>query len=192
MAESTAVSRWVILLKQGQIEAAQPLWERYYSKLVNLARARLGKPGADHETVAASALNSFFFAIKKGRFPQLSDRNNLWKLLVFITGQKIVNYRRYENAKKRQRGEISKDDELIRQAVSREPTPLFAAMVAEEFQRLLDSLGDIKLQQVAVWKMEGLTNEEIAQRMNCAVRSVSNKLNLIRKVLQEDVSICPE
>ena len=66
------------------------------------------------------------------------------------------------------------------------PTPEFAAMMAEEFQRLLDCLGSDKLRQVALWKMEGYTNEQISQRLDCALRTVANKLELIRKIWEAE------
>ena len=71
-------------------------------------------------------------------------------------------------------------DQRHRQVVGDEPTPEFAAQVAEEYQRLLDLLGDESLRQVAVWKMEGLTNDEIAGRLDCSRRTVARKLETIR------------
>ena len=67
-----------------------------------------------------------------------------------------------------------------------EPTPEFAAQVAEECQRLLDRLGDAGLREVALMKMEGHTNEEIAAQLNCGLRSVERKLRLIRGVWEQE------
>ena len=63
-----------------------------------------------------------------------------------------------------------------------EPTPEFAAMVAEQYQRLLDSLGDEALRSIAVWKMEGDTVKEIACKLGCSERTVANRLKLIRSL----------
>jgi DNA-directed RNA polymerase specialized sigma24 family protein len=60
------------------------------------------------------------------------------------------------------------------------PTPEFVAMVDEECERLLQALGDEELRRIAVWKLEGLTNEEIAERMSCITRTVERKLKRIR------------
>jgi hypothetical protein len=68
------------------------------------------------------------------------------------------------------------------QVVGSEPTPEFAVMVAEEHGRLLHALGDDTLRRIALWKMEGYTNEEIRQRLGCALRTVANKLELIRRI----------
>ncbi|HKM53090.1 MAG TPA: ECF-type sigma factor, partial [Isosphaeraceae bacterium] len=66
------------------------------------------------------------------------------------------------------------------QLPSPDPTPEFAAMVAEQYQRLLDLLGDKTLRSIAVWKLEGDTSEEIAGKLGCSLRTVANKLTLIR------------
>lgn len=66
------------------------------------------------------------------------------------------------------------------QVVGTEPTPDFAAQIAEEYRRLLDLLADETLQQVAVWKMEGSGNDEIAEKLGCSRRTIARKLEAIR------------
>ena len=68
------------------------------------------------------------------------------------------------------------------QIVAREPSPEFAAMVADETARLLDRLGDDALRQIALWRMEGYTSDEIADRLGCARRTVARRLDLIRQI----------
>ena len=53
-------------------------------------------------------------------------------------------------------------------------------MVAEQYQHLLDLLGDETLRSIAVWKLEGYTVKEIAQRLDRSERMVAYKLELIR------------
>ena len=79
-------------------------------------------------------------------------------------------------------------DSSLEQLFSREPTPELAAEVAEEYERLLDRLGDPELRSIAVWKMEGHTVEEIAARLNCVGRSVKRKLQLIRTLWENEVA----
>ncbi len=52
--------------------------------------------------------------------------------------------------------------------------------MAEECQRLLGQLGAGGLREVAVWKMEGYSNEEIAAKLGCVPRAVERKVALIR------------
>jgi DNA-directed RNA polymerase specialized sigma24 family protein len=62
-----------------------------------------------------------------------------------------------------------------------EPTPEFAAIMGEEYRRLLDGLEDDGLRQVAIRRMEGYTCDEIAAELGCARRTVARRLDLIRK-----------
>jgi DNA-directed RNA polymerase specialized sigma24 family protein len=51
---------------------------------------------------------------------------------------------------------------------------------------LLDLLNDSELRQIAVWKMEGYTSDEIAQKLQCVTRTVERKLRLIRKLWEAE------
>jgi hypothetical protein len=85
MASEGSVTHWIGQLQAGDPAAAQPLWERYFLKLVHLARRKLqGLPrrAADEEDVALSAFDSFCRAAEARRFPALADRDGLWRLLV--------------------------------------------------------------------------------------------------------------
>lgn len=201
-----SVTRWIVGLKAGDDAAAQPLWERYFARLVQLARAKLRatrRPGAveDEEDAALSAFNSFCAGAARGRFPLLSDRDDLWRLLVVITARKACAQVQRRTRRKRGGGlnvydesalPGSETDELpagLDLMAGSEPTPEFAAMVAEEYRRLLDGLNDDGLRQVALDRMEGYTNDEIADRLGCARRTVARRLDLIRKIwTAEDVS----
>jgi DNA-directed RNA polymerase specialized sigma24 family protein len=68
----------------------------------------------------------------------------------------------------------------LEQVVGNEPTPEFAAQFAEEYEGRLQRLNSPQLRSVAVWKMEGYSNAEIAQKLGCVERSVERKLRLIR------------
>jgi hypothetical protein len=55
MSATGSVSHWIRQLQAGDPAAAEPLWQRYFRRLVGLARARLrGAPrrAADEEDVA--------------------------------------------------------------------------------------------------------------------------------------------
>jgi DNA-binding CsgD family transcriptional regulator len=44
------------------------------------------------------------------------------------------------------------------------------------------------LRHVADWKLQGYTNEEIAQRLGCVHRTVERRLNVVRSVWIEEVA----
>ena len=191
-----SVTQWIHQLQAGDRAAAQELWNRYFQRLVGLARCKLQgaqRRAADEEDVVLSAFESFFRGAEQGRFPRLDDRDNLWRLLVVITERKAWNLVQHERRQKRGGGEMRREsgpadgeDSLaeagINEFASREPTPEMAAQVADECRRLLELLGDATLRSVAVWKMEGYTNAEIADKLGCVPVTVERKLQLIRRV----------
>ena len=182
MSSSRSVSHWIGQLRAGDQVAAQHLWEGYFRRLVGLARGKLQslpRRAADEEDVALSAFASFCHGVECGRFPQLADRDDLWRLLVTITARKALRLARDERSQKRGGGAVRDEAAALDEFIGREPTPAFAAQVAEEFQRLLESLGDADLRTIAVWKMEGYTTEEIAAKLRRAPRTVERKLDLI-------------
>ena len=190
-----SVTRAIGHLKAGaNIDVAtQKLWERFFDKLVRLAHRQLqamhqsGGP-ADGEDAALSAFDNFFDGVQRGEFPQLRDRDDLWRLLLKITTRKVLNRVDHERRLKRGGGKVAGEASLggaegggFAQIAGHEPTPELVALVADECRRLLDGLGDEKLRQIAIWKMEGYTSEEIAAKLGCSQRTVANKLELIKR-----------
>jgi DNA-directed RNA polymerase specialized sigma24 family protein len=200
MPAEDSVALWIRQLTAGNQEAARHLWERYFRRLVGLARKKLHdfpRRVADEEDVALSAFDSFLRGAEQGRFPQLTDRDTLWPLLVIITARKAADLIERQNRQKRGGGlvvgesglhspEGSEGPRAIEQILGQEPTPAFAAQVADEYDRLLALLGDDQLRAVARWKMEGYTNEEIASQLGCVLRTVERKLNTIRSIWEQD------
>jgi RNA polymerase sigma factor (sigma-70 family) len=182
MALNDSVTRWINQVKEGERAGVRLLLERYFQRLVQLARSRFqGRPGlaANDEDVALSAFKSLCLGAEQGRFPQLADRDDLWRLLALLTIRKAIDLQR----RARVRDAINQAD--LEQLVSDEPTPELAAEMAEEYQRLLGRLDDAELRSIALWKVEGYSNEEIAARLGCAVRTVERKLRRIRIVWAE-------
>ena len=192
-----SITHRIDALRAGDPAAAQLLWERYFDRLVRLARSRLratGRPSAaaDEEDAVLSAFDSFCAGAVRGRFPQLTDRDDLWRLLVVITARKVQAQARREGRQKRGGGLVRRESDVpgaggtsatagLDHLIGAEPTPEFAAQAAEECRRLLDALEDESLRQVALARLEGYTNEEIAGRLGCARRTVARRLELIRK-----------
>jgi hypothetical protein len=171
------------------------LWEVYWGRLVGLARQNLrGVPqwAGDQEDVALSALDSFCRSAERGRFPRLDDRNDLWHVLVLLTARKAANLRKYARAVRRgglmrQVQPAGTDDlDILAEVVGDEPSPQFAAEVAEEYRCLLDALGDDVLRSIAVAKMEGYMNEEIAERLDVSLPTVERKLQRIRRIWDKE------
>jgi RNA polymerase sigma factor (sigma-70 family) len=194
MSTSDEVTVWIGKLCDGDGQAAQEIWNHYFERLTYFARKKFeGLPCrvADEEDVALSALNSLCRGAAAGRFPQLADRQDLWRLLVTIAARKVCAQMRRQRADKRGGGKVRGEsvfvhadgDEApgIEQALGREPSPELANMVAEDCQRLMTNLDDPTLRQIAQLKLEGYTNEEISERLGCVLRTVERKLERIRE-----------
>ena len=201
MRPEASVTQWIDRLKAGDPDAAQNLWERYFRRLVGLARKKLRaapRRAADEEDVALSAFDSFCRGAEQDRFPQLHDRLDLWQLLVLLTARKASDLAQHERRQKRGGGAVLDEAALPRPADSSaweaaleqiegpEPTPAFAAQVAEECRRLLECLDSPELRSVALLKVEGHDNEEIAAQLGCGLRTVERRLRLIRGIWEQE------
>ena len=72
------------------------------------------------------------------------------------------------------------------QVAGNEPTPEFAVQVGEQCAQLLDCLDDDVLRQVAIAKLEGYTNNEIAEQQGTSRRTVERQLGLIRRIWTQE------
>ena len=174
-------------------EAARRVWERYLPRLLTLARGHLDpriRALHDEEDVAQSMGRTFFKRLGRGDF-DLADRDALWALLVTITLNKARNAADHHFAARR---DVRREQSLALSAEDRsgapheslaleaaDPTPADAAGLNEALERRLRDLPEPDLKHVALMKLEGYTNREIAEAIECSERGVERKLNLIRK-----------
>lgn len=190
-----SVTTWFGLLQAGQEQAAQQLWERYFPLLLDVARGKMrgiSKQTADEEDVALSAFYSFCEAAKDRRIPSVTNRDQLWRTLVLITAGKVVDQRRYLGSQKRSAPHVADSGRAavvhpieLEAVIGDTPDPAFAAQLAEEFDLLMDRLSDRELRQTALAKLNGYTNEEIAEQLSCSARTVRRRLTVIRRIWLE-------
>jgi DNA-directed RNA polymerase specialized sigma24 family protein len=130
--------------------------------------------------------------MRRGEY-QLDNRHDLWNLLVAMTLHKAkkvaVRHTRQGRAVHREEvGPAGDDSNSVASPAARlpapDPTPEEAVELAEGVERLLRALPNPILRQVALWKLEGYTSEEIAaaDKLDCAERTVERKLRLIREI----------
>jgi DNA-directed RNA polymerase specialized sigma24 family protein len=133
---------------------------------------------------------SFFRRLRRGDF-DLAGRDDLWALLVTITLNKTRNAadRHFASISDVRRNRPLAPDDGSRSDAPRgvfapedvRPTPAEAAALNEALERRLRDLPEEDLQQVALMKLEGYTNGEIAEARQWGERTVERKLKLIRK-----------
>jgi RNA polymerase sigma factor (sigma-70 family) len=199
------VSNWIKGVKGGDEAALERLWERYFPQLVRLAgdrRRHLPRRVSDADDVVAEALIAFWKGVGNGQYTQLQDRNDLRRLLFAITVHKVKDLQDYLNAACRGGGAVRGESAFLKPdaagtpvggiesaVVDPEPTPEAAAQLLDDYRHLHDLLADPQLQAVARLKMAGHTNDEIAQRIGCKLRSVERRPRTIRQLWEEAVGV---
>jgi DNA-directed RNA polymerase specialized sigma24 family protein len=197
MGAQGSVTRLIIELRSDEPAlreaAARLVWGRYFQELLVLARNHLSariRCREDEEDVLQSMYKSFCSRQRRGDF-DLTNRDELWNLLVRITLRKARNAaNRHLQGKRdvrREDAEAAADRSggglpgtVLDQIDSDGPTPAEAALLNEALERRFQMLKDPGLNQIAVWKLEGYTNSEIAERLQCTLRTVERKLERIR------------
>lgn len=182
---SQSITRLIRAVQDGSDTAVRPLLSVYFERLVHLARNRLrnmpGLGGYDEDL----ALRSFHSVYERLRDPDrpldLAGRGDLWRLLATRTISRTIDLIR------RHRSGPAPTDWELSQALAREPTPEEAAEVADECSRLLQSLPEAELREIALMKVEGYTNEEIARRMDCVPRTIERKISRIRLIWKHEL-----
>jgi RNA polymerase sigma factor (sigma-70 family) len=195
MVRDGSVTRLIQLLRsEDAVErdlAARLIWRRYFRDLLELARNNLNRRirrREDEEDVLQSMYKSFCLRQQRGEF-DLAGRDELWKLLVTITLRKARNTAKRQTRDKRDiareqtiagRDETGSADWALEQMDAAGPSPAEAAVLNEALERRLEALADPDLRQIALWRLEGYTNREIADRFDCTERSVERRLERIR------------
>ena len=194
MSGDGSVTHWLkeLASEDGSV-AERGLFDQYFGKLVEVARQKLqsaSRSVEDEEDLALSSLDSFFRRAAGGEFPKLSHRHELWSLLVTIVTRKAVNRLKKDRTLKRggahyEWSPSGHDGDgqarSLAELMAGEPTAELLAEFNEELRRRLALLEDEMLREVALLRLQGFTNVEIAQRLGIAERTVRRKMNRIRR-----------
>jgi RNA polymerase sigma factor (sigma-70 family) len=191
-----SVTRWITRLQSDDTgdrnEAARLIWQRYFHALLALARDNLRpqiRRRENEEDVLQDMYSSFCRRQRRGEF-DLADRDQLWGLLVRITLCKVRNTANKHRCQKRdvdrerapqsgdEPGALGLDLDGIKE---RGPGPHEAAVLNEALEQRLDARDDSELRSLALKKLEGWTNAEIAASIGRTERSVKRRLKRIRE-----------
>ena len=183
-----SVTNWIVALRGGDHVAAQNLWAFLRRRLViHAQRSGSANPVYDEEDVALSAFGALCEGLQDGRFDEVDNRVDLWRLLAVITTNKARKRALHETRQKRG-GDFSRVDDadaFFDSIVSPNPPPDVVVSMQEECERTLRLLGQEELKMVVLLRIEGYTNDEIADAMGCTRRSVQRRLALVRNILTD-------
>ncbi len=190
--EEGSVTGWLYWAKSGDEVAVSNLCERYFGRLADLARARFGSASrttADEEDIANSVLATLFEKVAKGVFPNLLDRDDLWSLLISITKKKVASQIRSNLRQKRGGGQVMTMTDVQADAASAEDLDAFSqpshetmAMISDLCSNMVERLDDPALREIAVLKLAGYNNREIADRLGRLPKAIDRKVAIIREI----------
>ena len=172
--------------------AAFSLWSRYYDRLRRIARKKIGRYGRrvpfDDEDVALSALDSFCRNVKQGQYPNLNSTDDIWCLLVVIADRKANDRAKMEFAAKRGgKAGFSPFDQYEPEIVDSDLQPDSRTELDDLTDHLFSILNDVDLQTIAIRKLSGDTNSQIAESMGRTRQTVQRKLRLIRDIWLDEL-----
>jgi DNA-directed RNA polymerase specialized sigma24 family protein len=134
----------------------------------------------DGEDIALIAFAEFCAGAAAGRFPDLTSRHDLWRLLFTLTVRRARDAARTET-----RGAtVDLPDGDLDWLVGDEPDPAQAAEVADEVRHLLALLPGDDLRDAAADLLTGYTAAEVAERRGCGLRTVERRWHRVRQFWQ--------
>jgi DNA-directed RNA polymerase specialized sigma24 family protein len=144
----------------------------------------------DEEDVAQSAFRAFYDAAAHDRLPPIESRDELWRLLLTITRRKAINRLRHELRIRRGGGARAVHDSYeINQICDRTTHSVELVELQELVDELFEKLyatGDERLAEIARLRLEGFQNQEIADKLGCAARTIQRKLHILERLWNEN------
>jgi DNA-directed RNA polymerase specialized sigma24 family protein len=196
-----SVSRLICDVKKGRESAAHLLFHRYFTRLMGLARSRMNsheRQVADEEDVVLTAFQSFLRRTQDGDYPDLQGRDELWRLLATITARKAATLVGREKRLKRGGGRVilssalpTQDQEGVEKTMSElaspDPDPQLVVTMNDSLEHLLSILKDDELREIAIAKLNGESNQEIAHKTQRSLPTIERRLRLIRGAWREAI-----
>lgn len=195
-----AITQHIAELRRGvqptlaKLKLSDYFFERIVQALAQQFRLR-GKAGV--EDVTNSALRIVFSKMERGEYQTLTDRNDLWKLLLTVAVRKALNKIRDEQRRQPKNGVVLREGDLpatergesspLDQLATKDLDPALAVQAEDQCQRLLDTLPE-PLRQIAILKGEGLGTAEIAQQMGCHENTIRVKVELIKRMWRGELA----
>ncbi len=130
--------------------------------------------GQQEHDIVMSVFRTFIRRDKDRRFSELRDSNDLLNMMLWLITRKIADKRRRHY--RRGEGKVICPDIL-----KAKPAPDVDESACRELLDLLDKPPQVAdLRKIAVLKLEGYSNEDIASRLKCSEATVRRKITEIR------------
>ncbi|MCA9129259.1 MAG: sigma-70 family RNA polymerase sigma factor [Planctomycetales bacterium] len=175
---------WLAQLANGEDKAVAEFWHRYGDALQRVAERQIAtwlRRRVDPEDVVQSACRTFFRRAAAGNF-SLESKDDLWRLLLTITLNKVRMQARYHT---RDRRAVNKEQALP-DSPALQPAEWDSAIENIDLQDMLEAAftaDDGERQRVLQLWLEQYTQAEIAAKIGCSERTVRRIQEKIRRDL---------
>lgn len=200
MDSENSITKYLSALKRGEPDASQKIWELFFKRLVVLARKKLAsspKRWSDEEDIVQQAFANFFVQVQAGRFPRLNNRDDLWQILAMLVDRRSTDQIRKLLAPKAGGGKVRGESAFvvggseyggINLIADDLPTSDLAAEFVEELDFRLRAFTNDDYRQIAILKLQGYRNREIAEQIKSSLRTVERCLQHIREKWREGLT----
>jgi hypothetical protein len=192
--EPGSITQWLQRLHSGEADAAKEIWNRYYPRVVRLAALQLIKSddrSIDEEDVAQSTFRTVYLAVMNGKYPDIEDRRDLWRLLLVSTLNRVRRHHRDSHTLKRSVNELVTQDQSRRRLILEISGPDAQAEMADLIETLFRRLDQEdptgELRQIALLKLEEHSASAIAKRLKRRKNHVLQRVRLIRILWEESL-----
>jgi hypothetical protein len=192
--EPGSITQWLQRLHSGEADAAKEIWNRYYPRVVRLAALQLIKSddrSIDEEDVAQSTFRTVYLAVMNGKYPDIEDRRDLWRLLLVSTLNRVRRHHRDSHTLKRSVNELVTQDQSRRRLIMEISGPDAQAEMADLIETLFRRLDQEdptgELRQIALLKLEEHSASAIARRLKRRKNHVLQRVRLIRILWEESL-----
>lgn len=187
-----SVSQWLDCLKSGDKSATEVLWRRFYPKLVRVANKKLFKnpdPAIGGEDIAQSSLRNVCQGVLDGKYPQLDNRDDFWRLLFVSMANRVCSHFRNCGAQKRNAllrdSSESVNDELISQLNSQEAQAELADLIEYLLGKLDQQDPSGELRRIALLYLDEHSASSIAKTLQRRKTNILHKIQWIRAIWEE-------
>ena len=190
---ATSDSSLVRRFRSGDDDAATKLYKRYAERLHRLAQRNTGldlTPRFDAEDVVQSVFRTFFRRVRTGLY-DLPAGDELWRLLLVISLNKIRTLAVYHRAQKRSVGAtVTPGVEMLSQLTDDNSENLALTSLKLVIGEVLSDLPEVQ-QRMIIQRIEGSQVEEIAAETGRSKRTVERVLQDFRSRLRGIIDVRP-
>ncbi|MEQ1826677.1 MAG: ECF-type sigma factor, partial [Pirellula sp.] len=199
-AEKGSVSGWIELLRLGRSDAIEPLLERYFKRLASFADRKLRdgiRTSDDGEDIALQVLQSVVEKIGIGNYPELTDRNDLWLLLMVAAHRRVIDQQRRELRWEQLFAPVRTITDLMESwnndldgYLSQDDAQQKALELIDFWDHMINKIAEPVHREIAKLKLEGYTNREIAVKLEFTPKRVDRVVAGIiarwKEILEQD------